>query len=459
MSRLNRFLLCVCAGLGFAAMAQASPSDFRRETFQKSHTSISRQFLIHAPEPSETVAIAKDLATNLVKLDPALLAVSCERIKKSVLAELRTGDAWQGKISIVLHRSESGVETIVVQPSLQNGYWLYTVDMPDVMDRQRLIQTLTELLLLELANRGSDHSTEIPAWLSRGLAREADLSAPSDLVVEEPHTLESGLHLNRITRVRKNNQSTLDLHENFREMQPLDFERLSWPGVNESPGVSSESFIRSSQFFVHQLLELPDGRPAIRNFLRELPRHLNWQLAFYKAFAADFAGRRELDKWWDLSILQFTSRDAAQRWSSAVSRARLDQIVYQDVEVREGRDSLPTPSRVTIQSIISSWDLGRQLPLLKEKSRQFFSLQLSCSTDVLPLVVGYRNALDGYISKRENLANVQLGKLQPRLQNDDFSRRIMDDLNRLDAARNQSRPATANFRTLSSLNPNIGVNH
>ena len=65
----------------------------------------------------------------------------------------------------------------------------------------------------------------------------------------------------------------------------------------------------------------------MRAFLPELSRHLNWQIAFLRAFHSDFSSQLALDKWWTLHVVQFTGHDLGQTWPNAESWQKLDELI------------------------------------------------------------------------------------------------------------------------------------
>ncbi|MEO6183563.1 MAG: hypothetical protein ABIP71_10800, partial [Verrucomicrobiota bacterium] len=92
---LNRLTIFFC----FAILA---PSLEAQPEFVTTH-SLSKQFVIYGPK-----VVPKKLG-NRIPLDPALTAVSCERIKQAVLVELGGLERWRlsnqqvGNIYLWLH--------------------------------------------------------------------------------------------------------------------------------------------------------------------------------------------------------------------------------------------------------------------------------------------------------------------------------------------------------------------
>src|ERR1017187_7960571 len=125
--------------------------------------------------------------TNLVRLEPALLAVAAERFKFSLWQQLGLPPdvSWSGKIFLILHPARSLDEPVTITSDPFLNRWNYRVELPDVLARARYARALSAVLLLEIANRtaaAGGHSAEMPAWLVDGLAQQV-LAADGEKVV------------------------------------------------------------------------------------------------------------------------------------------------------------------------------------------------------------------------------------------------------------------------------------
>lgn len=418
-----------------------SLQEFQRAFTIGAHHSLSGQFVVHDLPPANVFSHNRPRLkeTNWVELDPTLLPISCDRIKKCLLAQLGVRDQWKDKIFINLYRSDDGDETITVMPARFGHDWAYQLDIPDRIERSRLVSGIVEILLLEIAQRESDHSAEIPAWLSQGMSREVLFSAEEELVLERPHGFENGLLMSLLTRTNLLQNPLIAAHEELQATPPLTLEELSWPKPGQFDGLSGQAYRSSAQLFVHQLLHLPDGRQCFRAFLSELPRHLNWQIAFTRAFRSHFSTQLDVEKWWALQLIQFTDRNLAQTLRPDESWQKLDEIVRPAVEVRTSTNELPLHTQVTLQSIIQDWDVPRQAQLLREKSQQLLFLRIHVSQDLVYLVDDYRRALDEYVKKRDKTVRPMAGNLfAPPL--DDLARNTLRALDELETRRQQLRP-------------------
>ncbi|HWF18375.1 MAG TPA: hypothetical protein VG754_03875 [Verrucomicrobiae bacterium] len=409
--------------------------DWQRAVTGGTHYSLSRQFVIQDIPAAENFSSRLLNETNLMELDPTLLAVSCERIKKNLLLQLGVRDQWRGKIYIALHRAQFSDEPVSVTPERFDREWDYKLDMPDRVERSRLVSAIVEVLLLEMADRGAERSTEIPAWLSQGMSREVTFTSEEELVIEKPHSMENGLGMNRLTRTDLMGNPLLQAHAELLAMPPLTLEDLSWPKAGQFDGDAAEAYRSSAQLFVHELLQLNDGHDCFRAFLSELPQHFNWQMAFLRAFRSHFGTQLDLEKWWALRLVEFTGRDLAQTWRADESWQKLDEIVRPAVEVRTDANEMPLHSQVTLQAIIRDWDVPRQRQMLQEKLQQLLILRLHVSQEFVYLVDDYRRTLDGYVKKREK-SRIAFGKTL----SDDLARETIRTLDALETRRQQLRP-------------------
>src|SRR5215469_8360125 len=150
--------------------------------------SVSGQFFVSSRTASLSAQSLKLAAQpNMVALQPALLVVSCERIKQELVRTLAMHDDPAGKIFINLQPAQSTADAVDIVPERFAGNWNCHVRLPDVIDQDRLAEIIVRASLLEIANRNAvDHSAEIPEWLSQGLARQVIASREEELILQPP---------------------------------------------------------------------------------------------------------------------------------------------------------------------------------------------------------------------------------------------------------------------------------
>jgi hypothetical protein len=148
-------------------------------------------FLLTAPPPSPGAK------PDEIPLDPALLVMSCERMKELFLLELGLKDQWRGKIELIISPSLPKDQ----RPSLTGirhlDGWSYELELPKTIQPRILVRTVMQALLTELANRrAAKQSADIPFWLVEGLAAHS-FSAPT---CNPPHSTASALKVPRRPR-------------------------------------------------------------------------------------------------------------------------------------------------------------------------------------------------------------------------------------------------------------------
>ena len=203
------------------------PTKFQRAAFPASSSSPASD-AVSALAASPAVATN----TNFVRLEPALLAVSAERIKQSLWRELelKPDAPWRGKIFLALHPAQSLDENVTIVSTPSANGWNYQVELPDVLPRTRFARALISTLLLEFANRSAQsHSAEIPAWLADGLSQQLLADNSSEIILSSPDKLINGLAQNRMVATESGIDPLAGARRVLRNSPALTFDQLSWP--------------------------------------------------------------------------------------------------------------------------------------------------------------------------------------------------------------------------------------
>ena len=162
-------IACVFALL---SSADAQPVPGRMAPVRSS----SGQFVVFATPGAALPARLAGLAgnTNYIVLEPSLLAVSCERIKQKLWLDLGANAPWRGRIFLKLHTAGSADELVTIVSDKFRDGWSYRVELPNLLERERFMRAMVQVLLSEMANRDNNGtcSAEIPLWLVEGFARE-----------------------------------------------------------------------------------------------------------------------------------------------------------------------------------------------------------------------------------------------------------------------------------------------
>ncbi len=408
----NLFALCVVAFPLFArAQAPFPDTSLAR--------SVSGQFIVTGvPSPAAGAgpAARPGIATNtdFVRLEPALLAVSAERIKESLRRELNrefensgAGAPPHGKIYLVLHPAQSTNEDVTIVSRHSPGGWDYQVQLPDVLSRTRYLRAMTGVLLLEFANRNSAalNSAEIPAWLTDGLSQELLATAWQEIILSSPDKKVNGLPVRPTVTITRGMDSLAGARRVLRDQTALTFEQLGWPADAQMSGADGGVYRASAQLFVNELLALKNGPAHLRAMLESLPKFYNWQVAFQTAFRENFPRPLDVEKWWAVRVVSFIARDPGPAWTPAVSRDRLDEILRVPVEMRAASNALPARAEISLQAAIRNFDRAQQVAILQNKLRALELAQLRMALQYAGLTDGYRRALEEYIepAKRASL--------------------------------------------------------
>ncbi len=411
--------------------------------------SVSGQFQVSSRRPSISAhSLQLSTTPDMITLEPALAAVSCERIKQELLRELGMRDQWQGKIFVIIVPAISTDDPVGVAPERFAGAWNCGIQLPDVIDRERFVEAVVRACLTEIGNRNSHgRFAEIPEWLVQGFTGQLLGFCEEKFVLAPPQMGKNGFSVTRLGVDLTDNPraSGPDFH-NLNPLaeaiavvhtnRPLTYDELSWPTDDQLMGDGHANYRSSSQLFVTQLLRLRNGPACMSAMLAELPNYLNWQLAFLDAFNRSFGEQLDVEKWWALQLTDFTGRDLLHLWTPEESWRRLDEFFQIPIDVKIG----PAPAMrtdITFQTAIRGWSRTRQLLLLKQKLWDLELLRARVSLDYIPLMEDYRETLQAYYKKRISGArNIpRSGPLLDKLENETIQK--LDDL---DTTREKMRP-------------------
>ena len=366
----------------------------------------SGQFIVSAARRGAWTPAASTLATNaqFLELEPTLLVVSCERIKQAVTRELGLTTPSRGKIHVRLRITTSADDPITVTLEQFRDGWNYRVDLPDIIERARLVRVLVEVLLLETANQhATGRSTELPPWLAVGFAERLISASEGSLLFPPPRVRVGTFALGPMV-VTNRADPLATARVRLREQSPLTLQELSWPAERDFAGETSAAYRASAQLFVSELLHLPGGDACFRDLLKELSQYFNWQTAFLKAFHPHFARLLDLEKWWSLRSVSFAGRDPAHPWPVAESWRKLDEALHLPAQVRAAANQLPSGATfITLQRIISEWDSVRQTTALRGRLQQLDLFRQRLAPELLPLLTDYRRVVATYLEQKDKL--------------------------------------------------------
>ena len=322
----------------------------------------SLAFLVTAPPVSPTEK------PDEIPLEPALLAVSCERMKELFLLELGMKDEWQGRIELNIIASLPADRGPSLTAVHRPDGWSYELELPKTIQPRILVRAVMQTLLAELVNRrAGSQSAEIPFWLVEGLSAHLQAYNVPTFIIR-PNVQSAGYNKLGI-------QGLNAVRAGLRGHAPLTFQELSWPEWSNVTGKDQVAYDSCAQLFFESLLNLNDGQSCLRRMLEEMPRHMNWQTAFLVAFHSHFARLLDVEKWWGLNCVSFSESDLAQPWTEQECWHKLQEALDVPVEVHLAPSRMPAQARVTLQEVILQWDAADALPALQRAVRELEGLQ------------------------------------------------------------------------------------
>jgi hypothetical protein len=432
----HKFAIAVTlfGALAGTARAQLAPYD------SVSARSVSGQFIVYSARQNSP---AQDFSNdaNLLKLEPSLVTVSCERIKQILTSELGPGGQWRGKVHLALRPAQSADDEITLVSERFKDGWGYRLDVPNPVERTRFVRGVVQALLLEEANRkAGERSAEIPIWLAEGLARNVLATHELEVILPPPRFAVNRLIITQRDVNARRSDPLTTARRDLREQAPLTLAELSWPKDEQLIGAAGGIYRSSAQLFVSELLRFQDGRACLHAMLEELPKFYNWQMAFLSAFKLHFQRQLDVEKWWALQVELFTGRDASGLWTPEESWTKLDAILRAQVQVRRLKKDLPSAAEVPLTAVIREWDFDRQRQTLRAKLGELDGARQRVATALLPLVDEYRRALADYLMNRDRAGVVLPGNKTTLPGAKSVARETLRQLDVLESQRQKLRP-------------------
>lgn len=396
----NRVARLGCAVLGLLALL--SGIDAARGQQRIAHTgpgrfeSRSQQFVVFgSPAGTEQGPPSISLLeTNHMQMEPTVLVLTCERVRMALLRELGLGDEWSGRIQIVVQGNLRPTEAVILESQWFPSGWRYQMVLPGQLDRPRLVRVLTRALLLEIANRAnrSQRPVELPLWLEEGFATHL-LALHGDNLVPDIRT--------SATLIQSANPDLfLEARRLLVGRDLVSFADLFATRANHPTDEQWEIFRRTAQLLVAELLNLPEGRAGLQEFLRQLSAYLNPQLAFLRSFAAPFPTPLDAEKWWSVVWMNFTARERHMRLSLAHSLGQLEEILVTPIAVRLGTNAVPGRKELPLRELIANTELAQHQQAVTQATYQLQMLQHAAPVELSRLLGDYRQALLQYLKRR-----------------------------------------------------------
>lgn len=329
-----------------------------------------------------------------IELRPELLTVSCERIKRAVLTRLDLKDAWRGRIHLHLHRQPAIDRPVAIRPQVFRDGWQFHVALPDKIEWTRLVRAVTEVVLLEIANRdnGSTVCAQPPLWLAEGMDALVIGEHGRELIIE------SQTSLNRSSRKP---DPLRDSRAALVGQDPAGFSDLTLASAEQLVQPAEFARFRANAALLVHALTVETRRSRTVEFLRNLPAALNWQTPFLHAHRTEIANLLEAEKWWAVNATHELAQDPALFWPPAQVTVRLAEIFRESAAVRAG--GATATETLPLARLITEWEFAAQQPVLERKLAQLQLLLLRTPEEpapLRPLVTESFRTLDRYLAER-----------------------------------------------------------
>lgn len=414
---LGRALMCAGA-VAWSAEAQTQSAQVRLD-------SRSGQFTIYGPQGGGQEEPAN---SEYVNLTAASLALSCARIRRIFLTELKASDRWGHKIFVVINPRLARDADIVVAANQFLDGWHYRVQVPSVIAKEKLTRCVVRTLLQEMANRSSRGSpAPVPLWLTEGMSRHIQVTSKAPLyppvkarsalrIVRSGNAAPSGEPAEVAVHLVENPDAPTFVFDSQRHQDPLaqvkeqlrNFEPLTFLQMDQAEdarlSIEEWSLFRDcAHLAVARLLAMPGGRDCLRRMLELSPNYLNWQFAFLEGFERHFTTPLDIEKWWSLQIVSLNQPDLQQRLSDIDALDRLDAMLDLPLRFRTSGEGGEQPEEVPLQVMIDLVDYPEQREALVEIIMRLRRLHWQVSPDLIKLVDDYMVELDGYVVSRDKI--------------------------------------------------------
>lgn len=369
--------------------------------------SVSGEFVVHGrgpglPAPQSEV---RQVGTNpVVRLRPDLLVVTAERVKRGIERLLDVRDSCRGTVHLQLRDPVRVTGPLAIQAKAFRDGWQYYAVIPDEVGWERLIRGLTEMVLLERANRANsgEECALVPLWLTSGLYQLMIAAEGRDLVTE------SGTLINRSQR---RPDPLRDVRAMLDGREPMSFSEISLMTVEQLEDPAQFAFFQASAaLLTHQLLREDLGSPLMVEFIRRLPESLNWQTVFLRVYGDHFPRLLDVEKWWAVAAAEVLASDSRQQWSRERVLARLAELLVETAETRPDTNSPAVRQDIPLRELLVTWDFDSQKDVIRRKASQMRALGLRAPSGVAPLVGESARVLEDYMAVRGRPASLNTGK-------------------------------------------------
>ena len=388
----------------------------------------SRNAILVPGGPQRTVSLTPLRpmdSQGVASLTPALLSVSCERIKGELLRILRIEDHFNGSIVVRILPEISRLPPAKIFATQYADGWRYTLEFQERIHWTLLVRTTVEVLLLEMANRGNPNQLNpIPLWLSEGITTLLIGESSRELVPQ-------------MNREFKDPSRSMDplvaIAAKTSGRSPMGFDVMAFPPDSLTSNTNQfQLFQGSSALLVHHLRLLGRGGVSLGSLVLSFNQTLNWQTAFLKTYQAEFQSLLEVEKWWAVQATAFYVQNASRVISTETIDRFLRSILQENVEVARSTNSPVGRRLLRLSETLEQWPFAAQLPVLERKMTQlrhlsglgsrYLSRRDSAGSDPelrfrFDQVGRLMEVLEPYLRERSNPGNLtKRGDVDPRIR-------------------------------------------
>jgi hypothetical protein len=223
----------------------------------------------------------------------------------------------------------------------------------------------------------------------------------------------------------------------------LTFGQLSWPEAADMTGDGLKLYQACAQLFLEGLMQFPDGKDCLRRMLAQLPQHLNWQTAFILAFRGHFDQQLDVEKWWGVTAVSFSRRDATASRDEAQSWKNMQSSLEVPATVHMGAGQLPVEALYTLQEVIANWPAADANAAVERAIAALESMPSQNNPGLGLMAALYLKTLENYLIGCRELTHPQpLGRNPPPALHL-LKANTIQQLNQLDQQRAALRPKAA----------------
>ena len=384
----------------------------------KTARSLSGQFMAYGPISPKRRGGILDSNAGTILIAPDHVVVTAERVRNALFRRVGLPPMPGSRLMMRLNPIMLPRATVpVVTDRHINGY-TYELTLPSEIESDKLVRALVQVTLLDLANQKPQlRDTEIPLWMTVGFTQVLLAQPDLVLVIESPRMEGRSVPTEFARKDIRQHDSLVGVRARLRVRRAFDFSEIAMPSPAHLRGENWRDFQACSHLLVDRLLAVRAGGVRLQNMIRKLPDNMNWQTSFLKVYGDLFSDMLEVEKWWAVTIVQFTGQNQYQNWTLLEAVEKFENLLKLPAEVRLNDADSPLEAEVTLQQVIRGWDFAVQKQTLKQKINQLLIARVKMPRQLLPFLNEYGHILEKYVTTRQRIESFKprRGQVRPRL--------------------------------------------